>query len=171
MWTKLDFGSGLIEKIFIYRPDKTQKRRELCEEEDSKGHSSAIFCWGKTEKDRHYFPDHLIPWVHISQAYSSEQRLHLSPTLSDHFSPWCWVVNPPWGAPSLGSREAAGGRGHCSAPRSFRDKPMGDPQGLHRCHLMIPCFVQSTREHYKLIVTVAEEVLQKPPVGTFHQNL
>lgn len=86
MWTK--FGFGLIKKIFIYHPDKSQKWRELCEGEDSKGHISAIFCWGKKkkkkEKDRHHFPDHLIPWAYISQAYPGVQRLHLSPTLSDH---------------------------------------------------------------------------------------
>jgi len=49
------------------------------------------------KEERHYFPDHLIPWAYISWAYSSERRLQLSPARSDPFSPWCQAL-PVWEA-------------------------------------------------------------------------
>lgn len=62
----------------------------------------------KKVKDRNYFPDHLVPWVHLSWAYLSKQNSHRSAMSS---ALGARVVNPPWGAHSLGIREAAHRKG------------------------------------------------------------
>lgn len=47
-------------------------------ERTAKGTAVLYYSEAKKVKDRNYFPDHLVPWVPLSWAYSSEQSSHLS---------------------------------------------------------------------------------------------